>query len=612
MPLQSLKLRPGIVTDITDFSNSGGWSDADKMRFRMGQPETIGGWQKRSENPFLGQCRTLHQWTSLSGINYTALGTNLKLYVEEGGTYHDITPIRRTVTLGANPFTTQSVSNGKLTVTDASNGAVLNDFVTFSGATAFDNYTTGMLNVEFQIIEIISANTYTVEVAGVVSASAGVAGGGAGVGAAYQINTGPDSQIIGTGWGSGTWGRGTWGSSSSTGISTGQIRIWSIDNFGEDLVAAVRGGAIYVWDASVGTGTRAVELSSIAGASQAPTVCLGIIVSEIDRHLIAFAANENGSAAQDSMLVRWSSAEDMLDWEAASTTNTAGEYRISSGSQIVGWTRIRQETVIWTDIGFNTMAFTGPPYVFGFNLMAEGISILGPSAMAEDRNTLFWADVNSFRYYDGSVNTIPCPVQAYVFDNLNATQRYKVFAGSNTKNNEIWWFYPSAGSDEVDRYVVYNYVDNVWFIGGDFDGIERTAWIDVGFAGYPIAAGGGYLWFHEYGVNADGAAMNWFIEGSDLEILEGDQYSFIDRILPDVTFTGSNETPGVTFKILKRNFPQSAFTTGYTSSVGPTTEEAFVRVRTRQFALRVEGGQQNMGARLGTQRFNIRPDGRKS
>ena len=605
--LQSLKLRPGITKDITDLSNSGGWYDSDKVRFRLGYPETIGGWQKKTETPYLGEARTLHQWTTLDGTNYTAIGTNLKLYVESGGNLYDITPIRRTVTLSANPFQTQSTSNGKLTVIDVANESVLNDFVTFSGATAFDNYTTGMLNAEFQIIEILSADTYTVEVTGVTSATAGVSGGGAAVEAAYQINTGADTQTLGNGWGTGSWGRGTWGSDSSSSVSTGQIRIWSIDNFGEDLIAAYRGGAIYVWDASVGTGTRAQELSSIAGANQAPTVCLGIIVSEIDRHLIAFGANPHGSTEQDLLLVRWCNAEDLLEWEDL-TANTAGSQRISSGSQIIAWTRVRQEIPIWTDIGRNSMAFTGPPYVFGFNLMAEGISVIGPNAIAEDKNTVYWMDYNTFRFDDGSVGTLPCPVQSYVFNNMNSTQRYKVFAGSNSRYNEIWWFYPSVNSEENDSYVAFNYIDNVWFIGT----LERTAWWDPEFTGYPIAAGGGYLWFHEYGVNADGGAMDFYIEGSDLQILEGDNFCFIPRIIPDITFTGANETPEVTYKILRRNYPGEDFTTGYTSTVGVGTTQKNVRVRGRQFALRVEGGQQNMGIRLGTTRVDIQPDGGKT
>ncbi len=577
------------------------------MRFRLGFPETIGGWQRKTEVPYEGEARAIHQWTTLDSVNYTAIGTNLKLYVEHSGNLFDITPIRRTVTLGANPFLTQSTSNGKLTVTDVANGSIVNDFVTYSGATAFDNYTTGMLNAEFQIIEILTDDAYVVEVSGVVSAAGGVSGGGGAVSAAYQINTGPDTQVIGLGWGTGTWGRGTWGSASSSGISEGQIRLWSLDNFGEDLVAAVRGGAIYVWDASTGTGTRAQELSSLAGANQAPTVCLGIIVSEVDRHLVAFGTNAAGSSTQDLLLVRWSNAEDLLEWEDL-TTNTAGSQRISSGSQIIAWTRVRQEIPIWTDIGRNSMAFTGPPYIFGFNLMAEGISIMGPNAMAEDKNTLYWMDYNTFRYDDGSVGTLACPVQAYVFANMNLSQRFKVFAGSNSRYNEIWWFYPSVNSEENDSYVAFNYIDNVWFIGT----MARTAWWDPEFSGYPIAAGEGYIWFHEFGVNADGDAMDWFIEGSDLEILEGDNFCFISRLIPDITFIGSNETPEVTYQLLRRNFPGQDFTLGYTSTVGVGATQVNVRVRGRQFALRVEGAQQNMGIRLGTTRVDIQPDGMKT
>jgi len=605
--LQSLKLRPGITKDITDLSNSGGWYDSDKVRFRMGYPETIGGWQAYTSNEFLGECRALHQWTALDGTSYTAYGTNLKLYVETGGDYYDITPIRRTVTLGANPFTTQSTSNGKLTVTDASNGVVLHDFVTFSGATAFDNYTTGMLNAEFQVIEVLTSGTYTIEVTGVTSASAGGSGGGAAVEAEYQINTGPDTQVFGTGWGTGTWGRGTWGSASSSGVSTGQIRIWSLDNFGEDLVAAVRGGNIYWWDASVGTGTRAIALEDIPGSNQAPTICYGIQVSDVDRHLVVFGANENGETTQDYLLVRWCSAEDLTEWEA-NTTTTAGSQRLSSGSQIIGWTRARQEILIWTDVGLNTMAFTGPPYTFGFNLMAEGVSIMGPNSMAEDKNTVFWMDLNSFRIYDGSVNTIPCPVQAYVFDNLNFDQRYKVFCGTNSRFNEVWWFYPAGASNENNLYVAFNYVDNTWFIGQ----LERTAWWDMSFNGYPIATSDGTTWTQEYGTNAGTSALEPYIEGSDLQIGDGEQFSFITRIIPDITFTGENQTPLANYLILRRNFPGQDFTTGYTSSVSNDTEQKFVRVRGGQFALRVESSEPNQAWRLGVTRFDMQPDGRKT
>lgn len=607
MPIQALTFRPGIVRDITDFSNSGGWYDADKVRFRMGFPETIGGWQKYSTDTFRGECRCLHQWTTLDGTNYTGVGTNLKLYIETGGDYYDITPIRRTVTLGANPFTTQSVSNGKLTVTDNSNGSVQYDFVTFSGATAFDNYTTGMLNAEHQIIEILSANTYTIEITGVTSASAGVSGGGAAVEAAYQINVGPDTQVFGTGWGTGTWGRGTWGSASTSGVSTGQIRIWSMDNFGEDLVACVRGGGIYYWTASTGVGTRAVALSDLPGSNQAPVIGTEIFVSDIDRCIVVLGANTNGETTQDQMLIRWCSSEDALEWEPRRDT-TAGETRLSSGSQIIGAIRSREETAIWTDKTLFTMTFVGPPYTFGFQLMGENVSIVGPNAMAEAKNTLFWMDINEFKMYNGSVNSLTCPVQSYVFNDINLDQRYKIIGGTNVRYNEIWWFYPSANSSENDRYVMFNYVEGLWSIGT----LERTFWWDASFSGgYPIATADGYIYVHEIGNNADGVAMEPYVEGSDLTIDAGDRYVFIKRLIPDITFVGANETPFADYEVLRRNFPGQSFSNGYSFEVESDTTENFIRVRGRQFALRVSSDQTNMGWRLGTQRIDMQPDGRK-
>lgn len=604
-----LNFNPGIVRDRTDYANSGGWYDSNKIRFRLGFPETIGGWVKSTTNTFLGTCRCLHQWTSLSGVNYTGVGTNKKLYIESGGTFYDITPLRRTVTLAANPFTTQSVLNGKLTVTDASNDSILGDFVTFSGATAFDNYTTGMLNAEFEIVEILSVNTYTVEVAGVTSAGAGVSGGGAAVVAAYQINTGPDTQVFGTGWGTGTYGRGTWGSATTSGVGTGQLRLWSMDNFGEDLVACVRGGGIYYWTENDGLAARAVALSALSGSNQAPTIAAEVFVSDIDRCIVLLAPNEQGSSTQDMLLIRWSSTEDALEWEPRRDT-TAGGTRLSSGSQIISALRAREETVIWTDRSLYTMSFAGPPYTFGFTLMGESTSIVGPNAGAEARNTVFWMDINEFKSYNGSINTLPSSVQNYVFDDINLSQRYKIVSGTNVRFNEIWWLYPSADSDEVDRYVAFNYVDNLWFIG-TCD--AWSAWWDTSFSdGFPLVAHNNYLYVHEFGTNADGEALEPFIEGSDMEIGEGDRYTFIKRLLPDITFTGTNETASVVFKILRRNFPGQSFSTGYSSTVMADTEESFVRVRAREFALRVESAETNMAWRLGTQRLDLRVDGGKS
>lgn len=607
MPLAKLNLKPGVIKDTTQYTAEGGWYDSDKIRFRMGFPESIGGWVKYSSNTYLGTARAVHQWTSIDGTNYMAIGTHLKLYVETGGTYYDITPIRRTVTLGANPLQTQSTSNGKLTVTDASHGAVLNDFVTFSGATAFDNYTTGMLNAEHQIIEIIGTNSYTIEISGVLSAGAGVNGGGAAISAAYQINTGPDSQIFGTGWGSGTYSRGTWGSASSSGVTTGQIRIWSLDNFGEDLVAAVRGGGIYYWTEDDGTSTRAVSLSSLSGSNQAPTICLGAVVSEVDRHLLIMGANEYGSATVNALLIRFSDQENATEWEERTDT-TAGALLISSGSHIVGWTRSRQETLIWTDHGLYAYGFTGPPATFGINEIAHEVSLIGPNAVAEEKNTVYWMDTNAFRLYDGNVSVVPCPVQNYVFSDLNFDQRYKVFGATNSRYDEIWWFYPSASSEEVDRYVKFNYIQNAWDVGSLF----RSAWLDNSFSTYPIALANGYVYIHETGTDADGSALESYIEGADYDIADGEQYSFIRRLIPDVTMVGSNVTGNIVLTLKRRNFANQDFTTASASNVLADTEQCHVRVRGRQFALRVSSGQQGLGWRLGSTRFDLQADGEKS
>lgn len=608
MPLQNLQFRPGIVRDLTDYSNSGGWYDCDKIRFRMGYPETIGGWETYSRNQFIGSCRCLHQWTTLDGTNYTGLGTESKLYVETGGVFFDITPIRRTVTLGLNPLETESAGTNRIIVSDVANGVVLGDYVTFSGATAFDNYTTGMLNDEHVVVEVVNDDSYIIEISGAVSAAGGVSGGGAAVVAAYQINVGPNTQVFGTGWGTGAWGRGTWGSASNSGVSTGQLRIWSMDNFGEDLVACVRGGGIYYWTASTGTGVRAIALSDIPGSNQAPTIGAEVFVSDLNRSIVVLGANEYGSTTQDLMLIRWCSSEDALEWEPTRET-TAGGNRLSSGSQIITGIRAREETAIWTDKTLFTMQFVGPPYTFGFTLMGESVSIVGPNAAAEARNTLFWMDINEFKVYTGSVASMPCTVQNYVFSNINLQQRYKIVCGTNVRYNEVWWFYPSINSNENDRYVTFNYIEGVWAIGT----LERTAWLDTSFSGgYPIATNDGYIYIHDFGTTDDGAAMEPYIEGSDLTVNDGEQYAFIKRLIPDIRFTGRNETPVASFELLRRNFPGQNFSVGYTSEVAADTTEKFVRVRGRQFALRVSSSSPNMGWRLGMQRLEIRPDGRKS
>lgn len=604
--LKNLTIRPGIVRDITDYSNSGGWYDGDKVRFRMGMPESIGGWEKESSNPFLGVCRGAHEWTALDGTQYRAIGTNLKLYLEVNETFYDITPLRKTVALGNNPFATQAIGTNRITVTDVAHGASANDFVTYAGATGFDTYLAAALNAEQQIVEVYDADTYAIDISGGSSGSV-TTGGGAGVTAAYQINTGLVSSVTGTGYSTGSYSRGSYSSAYSLGVSQGQPRIWSLDNFGEDLVAGIFGGGIYYWDETSGTGARAVALNSLAGSNQCPTICNGLLVSEVDRHLIIFGANANGSSTQDQLLVRWSDQEDLLEWEERTDT-TAGELRVSTGSNIIAWKKSRQETLIWTDVGLSSMTFVGPPYTFGIVLNSTNISIAGPNSAAMAQNQMYWMGANAFKVYDGSVSTLPCPVQSYVFDSFNQNQKFKVFAGTNARYNEIWWFYQSLNSDENDRYVMYNYVDQLWSIGE----LSRTAWIDPSFSGYPVAMAGGYVYQHETGYDADGVALEPFIEGSDMTILDGEQYSFISRIIPDMTRLGSDATASATYEILQCNWPNQ----GQSASVIKTFQVAnatqqYVRFRARQFALRVSSDQVGFGWRLGTQRFDLQMDGRK-
>lgn len=627
MPLKKIQLRPGINRDVTNFTNEGGWYDCDKVRFRAGMPESIGGWKRLVDhsnilsglgnNSWLGVARNLHQWTTLSGIQYTAIGTNKRLMIWDNINIIDITPIRATASLPNNPFTpVTGVTSTDLTVTAPSHGAAVGDFVIFSGSTAVGSFPAASINTQLEIIQIVNANSYVVRTSFTASSPPATPGGGAAVVAQYLISIGPENASpLELGWGMPPFGFGGYGG-VATGSST-QPRIWSMDNFGEDLVAAIIGDKIYYWDSSAGTGNRAVELSSLAGSSQCPTInSAGIAVSEGDRHLQVFGANANGSATADPLLIRWSSQEDLLDWEER-RDNTAGSLRISAGSRILAHSRGRQESVIWTDIGMNTLTFIGPPYTFGINSIASNVSIVGPNAAVEARNQIYWMDLNAFRFYNGSVNTVPCTVQSYVFDDFNWLQREKVVAGHNSRFNEVWWWYPSASAAENNRYVAYNYIDSYWVIGV----MSRTAWLDASFTGYPIAWGiensSNLLLEHETGVNyIDGATtypISSYIEGSDLTLLEGESFAFISRIAPDFTRTGSSTTGQITYEIKERNFPQNSTSSGFSGALVSTSDpkELFVRVRTRQFALRVSSDVLNMGWRLGTTRFDIRDDGRK-
>ena len=623
MPLQKLQFKPGIVRDTTDYTNEGGWFDCDKIRFRMGLPETIGGWARFTNSTMLGTCRSLHIWNTLSGIAYVGAGTSRKFYAIEGSEPADITPIRL-VTTGAATFAAVDGSS-TLTVTDASNNVYLGDFVTFSAAVSLGgNITALVLNQEYEVTNIVDANTYTIEATATANSS-DTGNGGASVVATYQINIGLDTVVLGAGWGAGVWSRGTWSSAADITIPGSSLRLWSQDNFGEDLVFNVRTGGIFYWDASNGTSNRGVNIVDLAGANSAPVIANQVIVSERDRHVIAFGCNPEFDSAgsptttQDPLVIRFSSQESVTDWETRAD-NTAGELRIGTGSYIVGATQTKQQVVIFTDLSVYTMQYIGPPYTYGLTEVSSNISIVGQNAMSSTGDSVYWMGVGQFYMYNGSVSQIPCTVREYVFSNINQFQLSKVAAANNAAFSEIWWFYPSAASDNNDRYVVYNYAADIWYYGT----MARTAWQDNGYTGLPIAASqDGYLYYQEYGLNDNSGdlpvPLNAYIESSAIDIGEGEQFMFASRIIPDITFRNSTTDPTATFTIKARNYPGGSYFNTSNNSVASTatvpvqlfTEQAFIRVRGRSVALRVESDQVDTAWRLGSPRLEIRPDGRR-
>lgn len=614
MPLQKLQFRPGIVRDLTGYTNEGGWRVSNLVRFRFGFPETVGGWEKYSTYTFLGTCRSLHNWVTLLGSNLMGVGTNLKFYLERGGEYNDITPLRDTVTL-TNPF---SATNGSsvITVTDVNHGCVNGDFVTFSGATGLGgNVTAAVLNKEYQIT-FVDVDTYTITVA--VVANSSDTGNGGTVTAAYQINVGLNTQVGGTGWGAGTWGRGGWG--SATTVSAGNsLRLWSQDNYGEDLVFNVRDGGIYYWDASSGLTARGVTLASLSTDSSTPTLASQVMVSDRDRHVIAFGANQGGSTAQDPLLIRFSSQENPYEWTPTST-NTAGDLRLGSGSIIIKAIETKRETVVFTDTALYSMQFIGPPYTFGIQMISNNISIMGYNTAAALDDTVIWMGEREFFIYTGKTDPLLCPVKDYVFDNMNFSESDKIFAALNSEYNEITWFYPSASSSENDLYVTFNYREQVWTYGA----LSRTAWIDHGLREYPQATSGdGYLYNHELGTD-DGSTnpptpLNAYIESSPVDIENGDRFSFIRRIIPDVSFINSTNTPRLDMTLKTQNYPGSNYVDGPSSEVIRSavvpveqyTQVKDIRLRGRSVILRVESNRLGTSWRLGSPRIEIQPDGRR-
>ena len=626
MPLQKFLFKPGINKEGTAYSNEGGWFDSNLVRFRKGLPEKIGGWSKATVNYFQSTGRALHAWVGLDGTKFLGLGTTWKYYILDGDAYADITPIRST-DLNVTIF---AATNGSaiITATDTAHGAVVDDFVTISGSASLGGAITAVvLDQEHQITSVPSVNTYTFTASATANGSDTGNGGGA-TDAAYQINTGLDVYVQSTGWGAGLWGAGTFGSATSLSF-TNQLRLWSHDNFGEDLIINPRFGGVFYWDKTNGTTTRAVALSDLAGANLPPTLALQVMVSDIDRHVICFGAdplNTGGTArtgAIDPMFIAWSDQENAAVWEPLAT-NTAGSFRLSAGSSIVGAIRAKQEILVWTDTSLYSMAFIGQPFTFSLNLVNEGVGLVSPNAMVNTPKGIFWMDKKGFYTYTGATQDIPCSVQAYVFSDLNETQSYQIFGFVNKAFDEVGWFYCSSDETVIDKYVVFNYEEQVWTIGT----LSRTAWLDEGIFDNPKAVSSssdiGYVYNHELGNDNDGLPMtNVFIESSDFDIDPGgEDFQFISRIIPDIKFTGSGQTGtgGQTVNVVlkRRNFPGEELTTAVTSPCTSNTTKIDTRVRGRQAVLRIESDDngiaattEGVGFRVGAMRLNFRPDGRR-
>ena len=706
MPLTKLQFKPGINREITKYSNEGGWVDCDKIRFRFGYPEKFGGWEKLTSNEYEGTARRLHNWLALDGSNFLGVGTHLKYYIEEGGTFNDITPIRASTTNS----TTFSATNGSanITVTEANHGAAENDFVTFSNAVSLGGLVTAsILNAEHQIVSVTNANTYVITVS--VTANASDSGnGGSATDAEYQVTVGLDSQVGGTGWGAGLFGGTTAGALTTqlnealdnsetavdvddeTGITTDndvilvdeelmlvtattddntltvarghsgttavahddntivrlavgnassnddftgwgiaavsgttrEIRTWSHDNFGEDLLINPRDGQVFRWDKTNGLSTRAVELSTISGAENVPTIAKQVLVSD-QGHVFAFGANTYATTTQDPLLVRFSSFDNPLVYTVSATTS-AGFLSIGSGSEFVQAVKTKREILVFTDISLHTLRYLGAPLYYGIEQISSNITIMGPQAAVATQDFVFWMGKDNFYVYAGGTQTLPCTVKDKVFLDFNSQQADKVIAGVNSEYTEVIWFYPSesnslnnGGTGDIDKYVVYNYGQKIWYFGT----LARTAWLDRGIRTFPIAAGSPNLFNHETGYDDDGSAMTSFIESAPMDIGDGDKFTLIQKVIPDLTFEGSvnQSTPAANFTIKARNEPGEDYgntssgtaTRTATSPVELFTNQIDLRARGRSFALRVDSSATGMKWKLGTPRVNIRPDGRR-
>ena len=614
MILTKLAPKAGFMKDSTQYAASGTWWDGDKVRFRNGLAETIGGWQPLVTNPIKGSCRCLYQWSSLAGNSYLALGTNQKFYTESGSVYTDITPLRRVVSLGSNPFSTTNLST-TVTVTDTGHGASAGDYVIFAGATAFNGLSAGQLNTEFQIQAITGSNTYTILAS---SAATGTgAGGGAGAAASYQISIGLDTTSYGNGWGAAPWGSGTYNTARTTSIIGSRMRLWSASNFGEDLICNPRGGDIYYW--TLQGGGRATSLSNMTGASYPPYQALEVLVSTADRHLIAFGCTDIGTGILDPLLIRWADTESAVNW-FPTDTSASGDLRIPFGSTFVTAKQSKGEILVWTDTSLHSLQYVGAPYIFGINTLAVNTSILGPKAKAGLFDKVYWWGNGQFYVYDGQVKPLKCNVLSYVMGNLNQGQIDKVYAYVNSAFNEVGWLYPSTYSSENDSYVVYNYAEDLWHTGT----LPRTAWIDAGLAQYPMATGtDGLLYYQEIGHDDQSQQpplpIHSYIESGPIEISEGEQMMFASKLIPDITFKDSTDPAFITFTITPKRYPGSSpsptssgdVTRSVSVPVEAFTEKVDLRVRGRAVTIKISSNTTGVGWKLGVPRLECRTDGRR-
>ena len=635
MALTKFNFKSGVNKEETNLSNEGGWVDANFVRFRKNAVEKIGGWVKAVTVSFLGKARGLITWTATEGTRYLGLGTTLKYYIREGNAFFDVTPIRATTAAGDVTFARVAVGDATINVTEQVHGANAGDFVTFSGATSLGgNINSAVLNQNYQIASVIDTNTFTIEAKNtsgvtVTAASGDTGNGGSNTVGKYEINVGTDTYLTGTGWSVGAWGEGTFGSTSPLSTSN-QLRLWTHDHYGEDLIINPRAGGIYRWVQDNGLDTRAVELSTVAGANLVPTKALQVLTSETDRHLIVLGAdpiNNAGTArtgAVDSMLITFSDQENLLEFEPKAT-NTAGSLRLSSGSTIVAGTKTRQEIIVWTDTALYSMQFIGPPLTFSLNLINEGVGLVGPKAFANSPNGVFFMSQSGFYIYQGSVQKLPCSLQNHVFNDIDNSQAYKCHAGLNAEFAEVWFFYPSLseGSGEITKYVIYNYEEQTWSMGS----LARYAWLDNYGNDKPIASGisgtDNFVYNHESGSNDDTQAMsNVFIESGDFDLADGDNFVFIKRIIPDIQFLndlGASPNGAINLVLKERDNPAESLTTNSTSQISASTEKNDVRMRARQFVLRFESDddlspesdKKDFKWRLGSTRIDLQQSGRR-